>query len=265
MRMLEFGIPIGDRAVARFLWFGSVVALIVCTGCRTKYREDLDYSYSVQQTLALDDLDSNSLVQFETVSWDADDQVELRSMIIDDNLAAGRDVLQIGVGPGVISILCLQHGANRIVATDANPAALANAKYNAAKMEVDADMEVRGSDDGRCFSAVKSAEKFDLIIVDSSAKLSWQTSENASDSCSADSFLDQLLHHLKPGGRSLVACHHSDLIDRWRTGATKRSYELKVLGQRDSASMTGQIYPAALLEIRIPIDVLDRQGTDGAE
>ena len=54
-------------------------------------------------------------------------------------------------------------------------------------------------------------------------------------------------------------------MDRWRTGATKHSYELKVLGQRDSTSMTGQIYPAALLEIRIPIDVLDRQGTEGAE
>ncbi len=39
-------------------------------GCPWKYRDDLDYSYGVQQTLSLDEFPSNSLVQFESVAWD---------------------------------------------------------------------------------------------------------------------------------------------------------------------------------------------------
>lgn len=188
-------------------------------------------------------------------------------MIIDDNLTAGRTVLQIGVGPGVVPILCQQHGSGDIIATDTNPAAIANAKYNVALMELDAAIKVRQARAGESFSAVKSDETFDLIIVDTSTRFDWQIESVESDSTelaapTVDSFLDQLLHHSKPGGRCIIACHHVDQIQRWRDGATERGYKEKVLGKRDPASLEGEFYPAVLLEIQIPIDLFNAQTKD---
>ena len=98
-------------------------------GCPAKYREDLDYTYRVEQTVTLDEFPSTTLVQFESVDWDPEDCAELRALISDDNIAAGRNVLEIGTGTGVIAALCLSFGAKRVVATDPNPAAIANAVY----------------------------------------------------------------------------------------------------------------------------------------
>ena len=89
----------------------TLVIVIVSIGCRTKYREDLDYSYNVQQTWSLEELNYGEIVQFESVFWEPDDTVSLRKMIVDDTVAAGRDVLEIGTGTGLISILCLQNDA----------------------------------------------------------------------------------------------------------------------------------------------------------
>ena len=112
----------------RFLLLAAVAVTWSGVGCRTKYREDLDYSYNVEQTWSLDELQFGQIVQFETVFWEPDDTVSLRTLIVDDRVAAGRQVLEIGTGTGLISILCLQNDAQAVVATDINPAAVANAK-----------------------------------------------------------------------------------------------------------------------------------------
>ena len=118
--------------------------MLAIAGCHSeKYREDLDYSYSVQQTWYLDELGSREIIQFESVFWEPDDTVSLRNLIVTDTIASGRTVLEIGTGTGLLSILCLQNGANSVVATDINPAAVANARYNAAHLEIDQNLEVR--------------------------------------------------------------------------------------------------------------------------
>lgn len=251
------------RSTTRILTL--LVLALAIVGCRDRYREDLDYSYGVQQSLALDDVAATTLVQFESVHWDADDQAELRSMITDDTLAAGRSVLLIGAGPGVISILCQQHGATKVVATDTNPAAVANAKYNVAKMELDTDIEVRKAIRRKCFSAVKPDESFDLIIVDPNALLRWHIGPRDPESPGVGSFLDELLVHSKPGGRCIVAFHHGEQFKKWREAAVDRGYEEKVLGERVSASLNDEIYPAVLLEIRIPIDQFSARTVEEAK
>ena len=54
--------------------------------------------------------------------------------------------LEIGTGTGILGILCLQNGADEVVATDINPAAVANARYNAAML---ADRNGDGSTAGQ--------------------------------------------------------------------------------------------------------------------
>ena len=103
-------------------------ALTIITGGCTKYREDLDYSYAVEQTWQLEDMAYGDVVQFESVFWEPDDSISLRRLIIDDQIASGRDVLEIGTGTGLIAILCLQNEASSVLATDINPAAVANAR-----------------------------------------------------------------------------------------------------------------------------------------
>jgi len=228
--------------------------VILLAGCSSKYREDLDYGYSVEQVLSLDEFLSQPMVQFESVRWDADDTAELRSMITNENSAAGRKVLEIGTGTGVIAILCLLHGADQVVATDVNPAAVANANYNAAAIELDSNLDVRQVDTGSAgtFAKIGNGERFGLIIVNPSIEL-----DNVSDpSSTVDTFLDRLPYHLLPGGRCIVACHQGQRINRWKLGSESRRYELTLLGDRQFESTEDNLFPARLLEIRVPAERL---------
>lgn len=229
-------------------------------GCRTKYREDLDYSYSVQQTWTLDELHFGEIVQFESVFWDSDDTVSMRKAIVDDTVAAGRKVLEIGTGTGVLSILCLQNDAVKVVATDINPAAVANARYNAAILIPDQDLEVRQvpKDSPGAFSVIQQDERFDLII----SNPPWEDGVVAKpadhafydpDFALMDSLLDGLPQHLNPGGRCLLAYGHVPAIKRLRQESDRRGYHWKVLDDRDLGSLATDFLPGMMIEIRLPL------------
>ncbi len=229
-------------------------------GCQKKYREDLDYSYNVQQTWTLDDLNFGEIVQFETVFWEPDDTVSLRKMIVDDRIAAGRHVLEIGTGTGLLSILCLQGDAKHIVATDINPAAVANAKYNAAILVPDQTLEVRqvSKESPDAYAVIEEEEQFDLII----SNPPWEDGVVAKPADHAfydpgfalmDSLLDGLPAHLKPGGRCLLAYGHVPAIHRLKTEAEKRNLEFKILDDRELDSLSTDFLPGMLVEIRTPL------------
>ncbi|MCG8651263.1 MAG: 50S ribosomal protein L11 methyltransferase, partial [Pirellulales bacterium] len=145
------------------LLVGLVMAL---PGCRNKYRDDLDYSHAVKQSWELEELNYGQIVQFESVFWEPDDTISMRNAIFEDAIADGRDVLEIGTGTGLLSILCLQNGASKVVATDINPAAVANAKYNAAVLAPEQELDVRqvSKDNSGAFTVIDAKEKFDLIL-----------------------------------------------------------------------------------------------------
>ena len=92
--------------------FGGVMVV----GCRQQYREDLDYSYRVQQTWTIDQLPEGEFVQFESVFWEPDDTISLRELINNEGIASDREVLEIGTGTGLISVLCLANSAKSVVA-----------------------------------------------------------------------------------------------------------------------------------------------------
>ena len=235
----------------------SCVFLI--SGCRDQYREDLDYSYGVEQTWPVDELLTGEMVQFETVFWEADDSTSLRKMIVEDAIVSGRDVLEIGTGTGLISVLCLQNGAKSVVATDINAAAVANATYNAAMLCPDQTLDVRQVEAGQpgAFSVIKATEKFDLVI----SNPPWEDGVVTKPADHAfydpgfqliDTLLDGLPNHLNPGGRCLLAYGNAEAIKRLQTEAAKRSYGFKILDDRTLDSLEGNFLPGMLVEIRPP-------------
>ena len=238
--------------------FLSIVALAVLAGCREAKREDLDYSFSVFQTVETPELTGHELVQFESVFWEPDDTVSLRKLIAEDNIADGRSVLEIGTGTGLLSLICLSNGAGPVVATDINPAAAANARYNAARLELESDLEVRLVDPESpgAFSVIKPDERFDLII----SNPPWEDGTVAEPSEHAfydpgfalmDSILEGLKKHLNPGGRCLLAYGHSPAITRLLSKAKDLGYQTKVLDDRKLESLDQDFLPGMLIEVRL--------------
>lgn len=245
------------------------VLLIVGVGCRVKYREDLDYSHNVQQTWPLEDLNHGEIVQFESVFWEPDDTISLRKLIVDDSIAAGREVLEIGTGTGVIAILCLQNDAKRVVATDINEAAVANAKYNAAMLVPDQPLDVRQVSPQlpQAFSVIADSERFDLIV----SNPPWEDGvvESPADHAFYDpgfelmrSLLDGLPKHLKPGGRCLLAYGHAPAVKRLRTECERRGYEFKILDERDLETLETDFLPGMLVEVRPPLQATRADDSD---
>jgi release factor glutamine methyltransferase len=237
-----------------------VVASALHAGCFRKYREDLDYDYKVEQTWPLEELNHGEIVQFESVFWEPDDTVSLRKLIVDDAICAGRDVLEIGTGTGLLSILCLQNDASKVIATDVNEAAVANAKYNAAILVPEETLDVRQvpAASPRAFTVIAPTERFDLII----SNPPWEDGVVAKPADHAfydpgfqlmTSLLDELPEHLNPGGRCLLAYGHAPAIKRLRTECERRGYEFKILDDRNLDTMDVDFLPGMLVEVRPPL------------
>ena len=111
------------------------------------------------------DFDSEITI-FESVFWRPEDTSSLRTLIRDTPLAEEKTILEIGTGSGLISLCCLKAGARRVVATDVNPSAVANALYNARAMGFSDRIDVRlvPLDNAGAYSVIAPSERFDLII-----------------------------------------------------------------------------------------------------
>lgn len=73
-------------------------------------------------------------------------------------------ILEIGPGTGIVSIISLYRGARSAVAIDINLGAVKNTKLNAKKHNFQDKIEVRVGD---VYSAIKAGEKFDKIFWNS--------------------------------------------------------------------------------------------------
>ncbi len=234
-----------------------VVVFVI--GCN-RYRNDLDYSYDVKQTWTLDGSTVGDFVQFESVFWEPDDTVSLRALIADEQIASGRSVLEIGTGTGLLSVLCLHHGADSVVATDINPAAVANAKYNAAMLVPDSKLDVRqvSKESPGAYTVIDADERFDLII----SNPPWEDGDIDKPADHAfydpgfalmDSILSGLPQHLNPSGRCLLAYGHVPAIQRLESEAIRLGYEYKRLDDRELRSLPVDFLPGMLVEIRVPL------------
>jgi predicted RNA methylase len=237
---------------------GVSIALMLSAGCTRTVRSDLDYDYKVFQSVSTPEFDDRQLLQFESVFWEPDDTVSLRRLISEDRIAAGRSVLEIGTGTGLIALVCLRYGAKQVLATDINPAAVANARYNAALLNLESGFEVRQVDPGRpgAFSVIKPGERFDLIV----SNPPWEDGPVSRPADRAfydpkfvlmDSLLDGLPSHLNPGGRCLLAYGHKPAIARLLERADTLGYQTRILDDRKLAELPDDFLPGMLIEIRL--------------
>lgn len=239
-----------EKAAFQTLRSGLQFAIIVflcfsITGCRTKYREDLDYSHRIEQTWQIDELHFGELVQFETVQWNPDDDTALRAVIVEDAVAAGRDVLEIGTATGLLAILCAQNDADKVVATDTDPVAVANAAYNAAILVPDASLDIRESEASAPYSALRKMEKFDLILVNPS----WLSGNQNRIGL----LIGGLSQHLRPGGRCILTETSPAMIDTLKQAASEHHCDCKILGEQDLQSDQERFSPAVIVELRPPL------------
>jgi len=72
-------------------------------------------------------------------------------------------VLDIGCGAGIFTTLAATSGAKRVVGTDINPDAIADAQHNAKQAGVSDVVQVH---EGHLFEPVHASMKFDIVLAD---------------------------------------------------------------------------------------------------
>ncbi len=94
---------------------------------------------------------------------------------------AGRRVLEIGTGSGVIGLYAARLGASAVVATDIDPLAIEVARLNAERLGVASVMDVRlvPPEDLSAYSVIRPEEKFDVIISNPPYSLDYAAEENS--------------------------------------------------------------------------------------
>jgi predicted RNA methylase len=200
------------------------------------------------------------VAQFTTVFWDPRDTESLRQLIRETALVRDKTVLEIGAGTGLLSLCCLKAGAARVVATDVNPAAVANTVYNATILGLDERLEVRlvSLDRAGAFSVVAAPERFDLII--SNPPWENRTPGRIDDYALYDqgfalmrSLLAGLAEHLKPGGKALLAYGCVDAIKTIQRLAPEFQLAIRTLDDRNVRDLPEVFLPGMLLEVA-PLD-----------
>jgi len=199
---------------------------------------------------------SQPIAQFKTVFWDLDDSDTLRPMLRSELRGSHKSVLEIGTGTGLLALICLESGAESVVATDINPAAVANARYNAERMGLSDSLDVRlvPLGDSGAFSMIGSTEKFDLIV----SNPPWEDQPPEAIGEFAlydpafqllDSLLKDLRNHLNPGGKALLAYGSREGIEQVQRTAEKYHLQTRIRDDRDLEQLPAVFVPAVVIEV----------------
>jgi release factor glutamine methyltransferase len=193
---------------------------------------------------------------FDSVFWDPRDTLSLRTLIAESDLVRDKSVLEIGTGSGLLSLCCLQFGARKVVATDINPMAVRNARYNAEKLGFTGRFEVRTvpPDDPGAYSVIRTSEQFDLII----SNPPWEdaTPERNIDYAYYDpgfaliqSLMNELRQHLNDNGRALLAYGSVEGIRQVKRLSAENELHFRILDDRDPDALPPVFVPGMLLEV----------------
>ena len=130
------------------------------------------------------------------------------------DLLEGRSVLDVGTGTGVLALLAARVGAARVVATDSNPKAVENVGLNAARLDLEGKIDVRGP--AHLFESVQG-ERFDTIIfnapwIQGEPRTLYDTANYDPGYRVLDGFLREVREHLTPDGAILL--QYSDVSER---------------------------------------------------
>ena len=196
------------------------------------------------------------LAQFETVFWEPDDTNSMRQWIEETDIVDGGSILEIGTGTGLVAIWAALQGARKVVATDINPIAVANASYNAERLGLQAAIEVRRvpiSKPGP-FEVVTAGEKFDVIL----SNPPWEDSSVEEVAAHAlydpgfallDGILAEAATHLNDNGRLLLAYGARTAIERILQAAPSHGWQVQIRDARSLDTLPEVFLPGMLLEL----------------
>ena len=199
------------------------------------------------------------IAQLETVFWDPRDTVSLRKLIRETLLVKDKAVLEIGTGTGLLSLCALEFGAAKVVATDVNPAAVANARHNARLLNFEERFQARlvSLDDPAAFSVIEEEEKFDVILsnppwVDRRPSRIEEFGLYDENFQLLRTLLEGLRKHLNPGGRVLLAYGSLDGIRTLMRMARERNMTTEVIGDgRNLDELEEEFLPGMLIEVKM--------------
>ncbi len=122
---------------------GAGLALLSSCSPRQDTKNPTPFGYhGAVNWVSIEDL-PRSLAQFETVFWEPQDTPSLRKLMRETDVVKGKVGLEIGTGTGLLACCALQAGATRAVATDINPNAVLNARFNGTRLGFAKRLDVR--------------------------------------------------------------------------------------------------------------------------
>jgi len=142
----------------------------------------------------------------------------LRKYLSENQNVKGKTILDLGAGSGILSLIALDSGARKSVATEINQYAVANTVYNAERLGFTDKMEVRlvSMDQQGAYSVIDENERFDLIV--SNPPHGIEPPKDIYEYSYADprlaflrSILEGLKGHLTPNGKGVFALYYRGL------------------------------------------------------
>ena len=206
----------------------------------------------------------------DTVFWEPADTESLRMQISLSPNIKGSRILEIGTGSGLVSLCCLHAGAGHVVATDVNPNAIHNVRFNAIEAfgnedRLDARLVPRRNPDA--WSVIAPNERFDFIV----SNPPWENDKPKTveefalydpDFLLLDSLVTGARQRLRPGGRMWLAYGCVTAIRRIKILATQKGLKCSQLDERSLDNLPEVFLPGMLLELTVPPDKVDQSWFD---
>ena len=264
------------QTIANGRWFLTAMLLgPLCTGCSGSSSTSQSTATKIPQTVVEQTVNPEKtpgivrwepveglprdVAIMESVFWEPADTDSLRKVIFSDPQLRGATVLEIGTGSGLVSLCCLQAGASKVVATDLNPQAVENARFNAAEMGFSDRFEARlvPRRNPEAWTVIEPEATFDLII----SNPPWENSKPVSveefalydpDFQLLKSLVTGARTRLRPNGRMWLAYGCVTAIRRIQEVAAEQQLSCTLLDDRPLESLPEIFLPGMLIEIRVP-------------
>ena len=194
----------------------------------------------------------------DSVFWEPADTDSLRALIFKSPDIKDSRVLEIGTGSGLVSLCCLQAGAAHVVATDLNPNAVQNVRFNAANFASSEQLDARlvPRRNPNAWTVIRPEEKFDFIL----SNPPWENQNPKSvaefalydpDFLLLDSLVKGARDRLKSSGRMWLAYGCVTAIRRIETLANAEELHYTQLDERDLDDLPEVFLPGMLLELTV--------------